>query len=97
MVALLDRCIQVVSVSHSVLSLLLTLLQTIRKRPCRNCLQNRLLPDRGGEIRCRGEAETLSMRNMRTTRDLLLSSRRRDLEQAQPANNPMPNPCADWR
>jgi hypothetical protein len=37
----------------------------------------------------RYSGETLSVHRTRTTRDLLPSSRRRDIEQAQPANNPI--------
>ncbi len=71
-VGLLDRCRRGVSVSHSVLSLFLTLWRTAKKRPCRNCLQDRSLANRGGEIRSRGEAETFERALAReTTRDLL--------------------------
>ncbi len=42
-----------VRASYSVLSLFLTLWRTAKKRPCRNCRQDRLLANRGGEIRTR--------------------------------------------
>jgi hypothetical protein len=60
-------------------------LQTIKKRPCRNCRQNSLLLNRGGEIRCRRS----DLCRRQSTRDLLPSSRRRDIEQAEPANYPI--------
>jgi hypothetical protein len=41
------------SAKLSVLSLFLSLSRTAKKRPCRNYRQNRLLPNRGGEIRTR--------------------------------------------
>ena len=75
----------------SVLSLFLTLWRTAKRRPCRNCRQDRLLLNRGGEIRRRRP----DLCRRQSTRDLLPSSRRRDTEQAKPAIHPMPDPCAD--
>jgi hypothetical protein len=63
-----------VSVSRSVLSLFLTQWRTAKKRPCRNCGQDRFFTNRGGEIRTRDlllssrvSGETLSRRSLRTT------------------------------
>ena len=38
------------------------------KRPCRNCRQDRLLHNRGGEIRRRAEGETLSTEGANSSR-----------------------------
>ena len=50
---LLFRAGRRTSVNHSVLSLFLTLWRTAKKRPGRNYRQDRLLHNRGGEIRTR--------------------------------------------
>ncbi len=42
----------------SVVTLSVTLWRKPKKRLCRNYRQGRVLTNRGGEIRCRGKAET---------------------------------------